>query len=71
MLRSLNSLPGFTNPSTVKIETREQPPISQQLPFTRKVVRGIKEELDILLGTNIITPSTSAWSSSKEVKWKG
>ena len=60
----LNSLPGLTNLSTVKIETGEHPPISQQ-PYhpPERLLSRIKEELDILLETNIITPSTSAWSS--------
>ena len=57
----LNSLPGLTNLSTGKIETGEHPPISQQ-PYrpSERLLSGIKEELDILLETNIITPSTSA-----------
>ena len=57
----LISSPGLTNFSTVKIETGEHPPILQQ-PYhpPERLLSGIKKELEILLETNIFTPSTSA-----------
>ena len=60
----LNSSPGLTNLSTVRIETGEHQSIFQQ-PYhpPERLLSGIKKELDILLETNIFTPSTSAWSS--------